>query len=121
MIIKGYEKSIILEELAKQECVSQRSIERTYHKVLKEVAKLAAEDREDLRATLLARLDHLYRAAEAEGKWKNANDAILTSARIAGLFDKEAVEQKQPEVIMVETKDFSEGLSVVPKDKSENG
>lgn len=113
MLNEGSSKSDILKTLSRKWGVSERSIDRQYARIINDIARLAAEDKMELRAKLLARTDHIYRKSLEEGRYKTALDASVAQAKIGGLHEKAEESHKLPEIIEIGVKDFSQPLKVV--------
>ena len=103
------------EELAKKHKCSKSSIERQYYKIMKDLAELQKEQREELRVQMIMRTNHLYQRALETGNIKNAIDAVNLQSKIGGLYQPEKAEKEEkpqaPKFVFQERK-----LSVVPKD-----
>lgn len=101
MINEGYAKDTMCEELSVKFNCSTRSISDQHRSILKNVMKLADEDRDILRATIMLRNDEIYRKAVTERKYKTALDANVAQAKLGGLFEAVIGESKAPEFIEV--------------------
>lgn len=121
MMAEGRSKVDICDIMAKKYGVSGRTVEAQYYRIVKGIQQTVEEGRAEIRATLMARNDHIYRLSLAEGKHKTALDAIQAQAKLAGLYEAEKIETKRPDIIEVESADYSKPLEVIDGAKSKKG
>jgi len=111
------------QSLATKYNCSKHSIERQCRGILKDMANMQKENREELRVKLMLRNDHLYNRALADGKIKVAIDAVNLQAKIGGLYqpDKEEAEEKpQAPSFSFSERNNAIPLAVVPEDDDGN-
>lgn len=75
------------------------------------------ENKAELRATLMARNDHIFKKSLQEGKYKTALDANMAQAKLAGFGKDEVEAPKRPEFIRVSERQPAE-LKVVGGNES---
>lgn len=84
---------------------------------------LIAENREqlpELKASLMARVDHIFNQALENENLKTALESINLQAKIGGIYDKkEVVEEKTPDIITVKKRDNVTHISEVKKSENE--
>jgi hypothetical protein len=114
----GREISQFAEELARKHKCSKGSIERQYYNLMKDLAEVQKEKREELRVQMLMRTNHLYQRALEDGNIKNAIDAVNLQSKIGGLYQPEKADKEEkpqaPKFVFKER-----NLSVVPKEKED--
>ena len=86
--------------------ISERTVERQYSAVIKNIGKMVAEDRESLRSELMLRNDLIFKRSMEEGKFKTALDANMAQAKLARLFDEEVEDKQRPKIITLTQKKF---------------
>jgi len=101
MIGEGYPVDQICEEIARQFKISPRTVQDQYYTILKEISLVVTEDREQLRAKLMARNETIYQKAVTERNYRTALDANMAQAKLGGLFEKEDSSKELPEIIEV--------------------
>lgn len=101
LLSEGKNPGEIFALVASEQGISPRTVERSYYAVVDNVGKASAARKHELRTMLLARQEHIYRAAMADGDWKLALDVTDKMAKVGGLYvpDKAKEEQVMPKVI----------------------
>jgi len=119
LMAQGMSKDTLCEELANKWRVSPRTIETQYYHLVNAMEAMVTEGRRELRASLMARNDMIFREAVRTKKFKTALDANTAQARLGGLFEPGAQENKVPEVIEVAERDFSSKPKLVSGESEE--
>lgn len=119
LMAAGIDRKQIFATVAKEEKISEGSVRKQYYLIIDELQQLAKEQREELRATLMARQEAIYQKAMDKQSLKVALEVTNAQAKLGGLFEAEVGQSRQPEAIIFKEKDFSQPLQVVPK-KAEN-
>lgn len=104
----------ILSIVAEEYKVTENAIRKQYELILKDIQKLMKEERHNLRATLMARQDEIFKEAMSKKNLKVALESTNAQAKLGGLYEHEVSEAKRPEAIIFKEKDFSAPLAVVP-------
>lgn len=120
LIANGVEKKAIFEEVATKYDLSPRSVERQYYYIIGEMAKEAEAARTELRGTLMARYDLIYKKALADDNLKSALDACNSQAKVGGLLERKTEDKgpELPKVLEFTERDDGEPLKVVPGGKA---
>lgn len=119
LMAAGIDRNQIFQTIAIQERISEGTVKRQYYMIINELQQLAKEQRDELRASLMARQEAIYQKAMEKQNLKTALEATNAQAKLCGLYEPETLAAKQPEAIIFKEKDFSQPLQVVPK-KAEN-
>lgn len=99
-IEQGMTSSEIFNRLSREEKVSPRTIERTYYQIIDEMAMIQNEHKNELRATILARQEYIYKRAVKNNNMNLALRCLGDIAKVGGLFDQKAKEETDlPKVI----------------------
>lgn len=119
LMSQGLDRNTIFRTVAEKENIAESSVCRQYYAIVSDMQKLVKDQRDELRANLMARQDAIYQRAISANNLKTALDATSAQAKLGGLYESEISSPKQPEAIIFKEKDFSNPLQVVPK-KAEN-
>lgn len=117
---QGVDRKDILTQVAEKYNLREASVEYQYYKILKEMQQLADEKKDDLRATLMARQDLIYRKSLEKDQLKTALDATVAQSKLAGLDQKVQEKEKTPDAILIKEKDFTKLEPVPSPKKAEN-
>jgi hypothetical protein len=108
LISSGLSRKEVCLKVAEKFGLSPRSIERQYYQVVGELAGQSEAQKTELRGTIQARLDEIYRQTMDAGKFREAISVCELQAKVGGLYDK----AQGPDIEMVrwieaEVVDFS--------------
>lgn len=84
---------------------------KQYDNLIKEIQVVTTQERETTRSVLLQRYEHLYREALSRGNYKTASDVLDKQAKLLGLYDRDAVKEEAPKIVIKGKPD----LKVVPE------
>lgn len=99
-IEQGMPSSEIFDSLSREEKVSPRTIERTYYQIIDEMAMIQNEHKNELRATILARQEYIYKRAIKNQNMNLALRCLNDIAKVGGLFEQKSKEEPDlPKVI----------------------
>lgn len=112
LMSEGARPGEIFQIMSEKYSVTPKAIEIQYYKIVNDMAARVKNNRDSVRADLMARNDEIFRKSMAEGKYKTALDANTAQAKLAGLHEGVMEKSKQPEFITLKEEDFS-GLQVV--------
>ena len=116
MIGEGYPLSVIEEEIARIFKIAQATVRKQYYVILKEITQVVQEDREQLRAKLMARNETIYQKSITERQYRTALDANMAQAKLGGLFNQDDSKSKGPEIIEIAART---PLQIVGEDEKE--
>lgn len=108
LMSQGVDRNQICEQIGRKYAISPRTVETQYYRIVDEMARMVEEGRDELRVSLMARQEMIFKQAAADGQLKTALDAINSQAKLGGLYDAKALDNKQPKVIVIGEGDFSQ-------------
>ncbi len=118
-LAKGERTNQFAPQLAKKHRCSEGSIIHQYRVLMKELAEINKESREEFRAEMKMRAQHVFAQALKEKMYKTALDAINVESKISGLYQPEKPQEKEKEAPpSFQFKERGEAipLAVVPED-----
>lgn len=106
LIRRGASVRTIEDKLSKQYNCAKSTIRSHYNRVMQELIDANKEAVPELKATLLARAEHIFEIAMDSGNLRTALDTINTQAKIGGVLDRsEKKEDKTPDFITIAKRD----------------